>query len=179
MRAELIHEEAGRRIEGVSQQKRGRPEGAGPPSDSDEPGARGKRKGHRREQRRARHAELKQKESDGKLSDGEEQELGKIERVRKRHRALKGKHAKRGKSRIKRRRAARRKALAEFPGLLKNNSALAEYGKHGQRMAQLERAREVAEAEGLDDLVKRIDKLMAREKERHQKWVAKHKGGTK
>ena len=135
--------------------------------------------GPRRKWRGERLAELEKKESDRKLTADEKQELERIRQVRKRHEALKQKWEERRTSRAKRRRAAKRKALMEFPRLRADDRmALAEYGKHGQRMAMLERARQVAEAEGRDDLVARIDKLIAKEQQRHQKWVAKHAGGT-
>jgi hypothetical protein len=137
------------------------------------------RMGPPRKQRRERLAELEKKKSEGKLTDEEKAELERIEQIRTQHEALKQKHAERKQSRAKRRLAAKRKALTEFPGLRGGDqAALAEYGKHGQRMAQLERAREVAEAEGRNDLVTRIDKLIAKEQQRHQKWVANHAGGT-
>jgi len=134
-------------------------------------------KGKRREARQARLAELKQKEASGQLTDEEKAELEKLEKIQERHAKLKSKRQELKQNRLVRRRAARRKALAEFPGLLANESAIAEFGKHGQRMAKLERAREVAEAEGLDALVARIDKLMAQENKRHEQWVSKHAGG--
>jgi uncharacterized protein YnzC (UPF0291/DUF896 family) len=137
------------------------------------------RLGPPRRHRQARLAELEKKKSDGKLTDEEKKELERIEQIRERHEALKQKHAERKQSRAKRRLAAKRKALTESPALRgSDQAALAEYGKHGQRMAMLERAREVAEAEGRDDLVTRIDKLIAKEQQRHQKWVANHAGGT-
>jgi uncharacterized protein YnzC (UPF0291/DUF896 family) len=132
----------------------------------------------RRAARKARLAELEEKQKAGKLTDEEKAELEKLEKIKKRHAALKGKFAKRAKDRAKRRRAAKRKAMQEFPGLVKNEQARAAFGKHGMRMARLERAREVAEAEGLDELVARIDKLMEKEKQRHEKWVAKHKAAA-
>jgi hypothetical protein len=189
---------------------KGRPGHAGPPVGSAAPGAHGRRvaelkqkeadgtltdeekaeleqlkqrrqgKAARRAQRRARLAELKQKQADGKLTDEEKKELEKIQQVQQRHQELMRKRGAKAKSRIVRRRAAKRKALKECPRLRnKDQAALAEYGKHGQRMAKLERAREVAQAEGRNELVARIDKLIAKEKERHQSWVAKHAGGEK
>ncbi len=125
--------------------------------------------------RTARITELEKKKADGKLSDEEAQELAKLQKINERHKELKQKHAKRNQDRAERRRASKRMALGQFRDIDKDQEALAAFGKHGQRMAKLERAREVAEAEGRDELVKRIDQLLEKEKARHQKWVEKHK----
>ena len=128
-----------------------------------------------RAKRAARIAELAKKKADGKLTDEETQELAKLEKINERHKKLKKKAADRAKDRMQRRRAAKRMALGHFRHIDKDQAALAAFGKHGMRMAKLERAREVAEAEGRDDLIKRIDQLLEKEKARHQKWVEKHK----
>ena len=127
-----------------------------------------------RAMRAARIAELEKKKAGGKLTDEETQELAKLQKINERHKKLKQKAAKRKQDRAERRRAAKRKALGLFRNIDKDQEALAAFGKHGMRMAKLERAREVAEAEGNEKLVKRIDKLVDKEKARHQKWVEKH-----
>jgi len=131
-------------------------------------------KGHRAE-RAARLAELEKKKADGKLTDEETQELAKLQKINERHKQLKEKIAERKKDRAERRRASKRVALGQFRNIGKDQEALAEYGKHGQRLARLERAKEVAQAEGNDELVKRIDQLLQKEKARHEQWVSKHK----
>jgi uncharacterized protein YnzC (UPF0291/DUF896 family) len=127
------------------------------------------------EARWARIAELQAKKSSGTLSDGEKAELEKIEKIRQRHAALSQKHAERLKDWAERKRAAKRKAVAAVPGIANNAAVRAEFAKHGRRMARLERAREVAEAEGREDFVARVDKLIEKEKARHDRWIAKHK----
>ena len=69
----------------------------------------------------------------------------------------------------------KKQALTTFPGVDKNPKARAEFAKHGKRSAMLDRAREVAEAGGRDELVARIDKLLAKEQARHVAWVERHK----
>lgn len=133
----------------------------------------------RSEARRERLAELQDKKQSGTLTDEEKSELDKIEKIKERHEALKSKWAEHAKDRTQRRRAARRQAMKEFPGLQKDAQARAEYGKHASRMAKLERAREVAQADGRDELVARIDKLVAIENARHNKWVETHVAATK
>lgn len=129
----------------------------------------------RREARQARFAELGEKEKAGTLTDEEKSELAKIKAIQGRFDALKQKYADRAKDRAERRKASKRLALQAFPGADKNPPARAEFIKHARRIAMLDRARELAEAGERDDLVARIDKLLAKEKTRHDAWVEHHK----
>jgi len=129
----------------------------------------------RREARQARFAELGEKEKAGTLSDAEKSELTKIKEIQARFDALKQKYADRTKDRAERRKASKRLALHAFPGADKNPPARAEFIKHARRIAMLERARELAQAGERDDLVARIDKLLAKEQTRHEAWVEHHK----
>ena len=129
----------------------------------------------RREARQARFAELGEKEKAGTLSDEEKTELAKIKEIQGRFDALKQKYADRMKDRAARRKASKRLALLAFPGADKNPPARAEFIKHARRVAMLDRARELAEAGEREDLVARIDKLLEKEKTRHDAWVERHK----
>jgi uncharacterized protein YnzC (UPF0291/DUF896 family) len=128
-----------------------------------------------REARLARVTELEGKAKAGTLTDEEKAELAKIQAIQQRFEALKHKHSERAKDRAKRRHMAKKKALESFPGVDKNPPARAEFAKHGKRTAMLERAREVAEAGGRDELLARIDKLLEKEAARHAAWVERHK----
>ena len=121
--------------------------------------------------------ELEGKEKAGTLTDEEKGELAKIQAIQQRFEALKQKHLERAKDRAKRRHLTKKKALEAFPGVDKNPPARTEFAKHGKRSAMLERAREVAEAGGRDELVARIDKLLEKEQARHAAWVERHKLG--
>jgi hypothetical protein len=133
----------------------------------------------RRGARQARLAELEEKKKAGKLTDEEKAELDKITKIRARYEELQKKHAERRKDRDERRRAAKRAILKDHPKLAKSFEARAEFGKHARRMAKLERAREVAETEGREDLVKRVDELISKEKARHQKWLDTQQAAAK
>lgn len=136
---------------------------------------RGPRRGLHRAERIARLKELAEKEKDGALSDEEKAQLDRLKKVQARHDALKKRHAAHKSDRKKRKHEAKRKALKAFPGIGKHPAAQKEYEKHARRMARLERARDVAAAEERTELVTRIDELIAKEKARHEKWLAQHR----
>lgn len=74
-------------------------------------------------------------------------------------------------------RKAHRKELREKWGeAIKKPEAKAELKVHGRRMARLVRARAVANELGKPELVARIDKLIEKEKARHQGAMGKIKG---
>ena len=123
---------------------------------------------------RERYLELLEKEKEGKLTDDEKKALDQLNRIRQRHRRLMKRDAKRDKSRKDRVRRARRKLLDRNPDLQKNDQARAELRKHAMREAMLERARDVARAEGMAKLVARAEKLLKLENARHDKWMATH-----
>ena len=56
-----------------------------------------------------------------------------------------------------------------------------ELQRHAMRVARIQRVKEVAQGEKDDDAVGRADKLLAKEQERHDKWMANYdaKGGAK
>jgi len=71
---------------------------------------------------------------------------------------------------------ARRKELREKWGnLTKMPEAQAELKVHARRIARLERARKVADEAGKKEVVARIDKLLEKERARHQKAMEKLK----
>jgi hypothetical protein len=81
----------------------------------------------------------------------------------------------------KERRQERREAIKQKWGDLHKHPAVkAELKVHAWRMARLKRIRAVADAEGKKDTVARVDKLIEKEKARHQKHMEtlKSKGGA-
>lgn len=76
-------------------------------------------------------------------------------------------------------RKARRKEVRERWGeTVKKPAAKAELKVHARRMARLTRARAVAQDAGKTELVARIDKLVEKEKARHQSAMEKLKGAA-
>jgi hypothetical protein len=126
------------------------------------------------EQRKARLAELKQKESTGKLTQEEKAELERMERVQAAHEALANRAKEMAENRKNRSRDAKRQALKEFPKLEQDAAATAEYKKHAERLAKLDRAKELASADQNNDTVQKIDALITQENQRHQTWLANH-----
>jgi uncharacterized protein YnzC (UPF0291/DUF896 family) len=130
--------------------------------------------GHGRAARKARTEELAQKQSSGKLSDDEKSELERLQKKRDRFDGLEKKHETSKVDRDKRRLDSKRQALKSFPGYEKNAPARDEFKKHARRLAQLQRAKDVADADERIEQVARIDKLIAKENQRHDTWMAKH-----
>jgi NAD-dependent DNA ligase len=77
-------------------------------------------------------------------------------------------------TRPKRSRDSKRQALQEYPNLGDSAVAAAEYEKHANRLAQLERAKELALADQRTDVSQKVDTLMAQENKRHQNWLTQH-----
>lgn len=119
-------------------------------------------------------AELEAKEKAGKLTDEEKSKLEKARKIEERHEAMKKAFEKKAEDRKERVREARRKALSEFPKLSENAMAVAEYKKHAERLAKLERAKGLAQADENSEMAQKIDKLIASEKQRHQAWLSKN-----
>jgi hypothetical protein len=122
--------------------------------------------------RKARIEELKQKGD--KLSDDEKKELEQAEKSQTRHDEIDKKQKEKAESRKARSREAKRQALKDAPKLGKDAAVTAEYRKHAERLAKLERAKELATADENSDVVQRIDALIAKENSRHQDWMSKH-----
>jgi len=118
--------------------------------------------------------ELEAKEKAGKLTDEEKSKLEKARKIEEKHEAMKKAFEKKAEDRKERVREARRKALTEFPKIPENALAVAEYKKHAERLAKLERAKGLAEVDDNDDMAQRIDKLVSAEKQRHQAWLSKN-----
>jgi uncharacterized coiled-coil DUF342 family protein len=74
------------------------------------------------------------------------------------------------------RKAHRRELREKWGEVVKKPEAKAELKIHARRIARLVRARKVAEELGKKELVARIDKLMEKEKTRHQGAMDKIKG---
>lgn len=133
--------------------------------------------------KKARHQELKDKADKGELTEDEKAELEQMEerhaKLKERHRELKKKWEERKKTRKDRRKKARAKVVEKYPNIKKHPAAIAEMRKHARRMAMLHRSRNLAEAEGRDDLVEKIDALVDKEKSRHQAIIRKHEDKIK
>lgn len=74
--------------------------------------------------------------------------------------------------------AQREKLTATWKGPV-NENLRQELRRHAERLARLERIKDVAETEKDKDSVEKADKLIAKEKERHDKWIGKHATPTK
>lgn len=77
--------------------------------------------------------------------------------------------------------AQREKLTATWKGPI-NEDLRQELRRHAERHARLERIKDVAETEKDKESAEKADKLIAKEKERHDKWIGKHatpmKSGT-
>jgi uncharacterized protein YnzC (UPF0291/DUF896 family) len=126
--------------------------------------------------RKARIDELTQKGD--KLTDDEKSELARIQKIQSRHEDVDKKAAEKAESRKARSREAKRQALKDAPNVGKDAAATAEYKKHAERLAKLERAKELATADENNDVVQRVDSLIAQEKQRHQNWLTKNQANV-
>ncbi len=71
-------------------------------------------------------------------------ELVKVRQIRASHDALAKRWAELAQSRKNRVRDAKRQALKEYPKLSEDDAATAKYRKHAERLAKLERGKELA-----------------------------------
>jgi hypothetical protein len=126
-----------------------------------------------REGRKARLTALKEKETSGKITPEEKAELEKMQQVQARHDELEKTAKAREENRKQRSREAKRQALKESPKVASDAATTAEYKKYAERLAKLERARDLANADQNTDAVAKIEKLVAQENQRHQTWLAK------
>ena len=129
----------------------------------------------KREDRVDRAKLLKQKETDGTLTAEEKPELEATKQREARFENLRKQTSDRLSTRQQRTRQAKRLALKELPRLFDDSAAKAEFAKHAERLAKIERARDVASAEQDADTLARLDKVRDRETQRHQAWVAKRR----
>ena len=128
------------------------------------------RREDRKEKREEKKEELKEKLDN--MTDEEKEEWKKKHAERKEERAEVREAWKEWKDKRKERRKARRDELKEKLGDdLKRPAVKAELKIHARRMARLNRIRVVAKAEGKDEVVKRVDTLIAKEKARHDKHI--------
>jgi colicin import membrane protein len=83
-------------------------------------------------------------------------------------------------TRVERRKERRDEIKKKWGELEKKPAVRAELKVHAWRMARLKRLRAIAEADGKTDTVARIDKLVQKENERHEKHMQtlKEKGGA-
>ena len=128
----------------------------------------------RREERKERREEKKEelKEKLDNMTDEEKEEWKKKHAERKEERAEVREAWKAWKDKRKERRQARREEIKEKLGDdIKRPVVKAELKVHARRMARLNRIRVLAKADGKDELVKRVDTLIAKEKARHDKHI--------
>lgn len=130
--------------------------------------------------RRARYADLKARQDAGTLSAAEQGELQQLQIFENRRASLESTDKVNDDSRQKRAREAKRAALRENPNVGKDPATTAEFKKHAERMAKLERAAAIASTETDDELLKKINELIGKEQQRHGAWLQKHaaQGGT-
>jgi len=120
-----------------------------------------------------RYEDLKEKEKAGTLTPEEKEELAKMqEKVDKAKKAKEEleKALKTGAEKLKKAIEPHKDEILKAWGewILANETAQSELEKHAKRMAELTAAKEIAKAEGRDELVKHIDELIKLEKKRHE-----------
>jgi hypothetical protein len=123
-------------------------------------------------QRKARIEELKQKGD--KLTADEKTELENAEKAQVRHDEVDKKLKEKAESRKARSREAKRQALKDAPQVGKDAAVTAEYQKHAERLAKLERAKELASADENAEIAQKIDALIVKENARHQNFLSQH-----
>ncbi|MBK8994885.1 MAG: hypothetical protein IPM35_03920 [Myxococcales bacterium] len=128
---------------------------------------------------REKRAELKEKIDEKKAAAEDKKDAAK-EEVKEAKKDLKEAWAKLRETRKERRQERREEIKKKWGDLHKHPAVKAELKVHAWRMARLKRIRAVADAEGKTDTVARVDKLIEKEKERHQKHMdtLKSKGGA-
>ncbi len=124
--------------------------------------------------RRARYADLKSRQDAGTLSAAEQGELQQLQVFENRRASLESTEKANAENRQKRAREAKRAALHENPSVGKDPATTAEFKKHAERMAKLERAATIASTESDDELLKKVNELIGKEQQRHGAWLAKH-----
>jgi hypothetical protein len=123
-------------------------------------------------ERQARLEDLRRREA--KLAAHERMEYERLQEARRRHEELDRLEAERERNRLERIREAKRRAWEEQRHHRMDTTSYAEYQKHAQRQAKLDRVRQLAAADGELRLVARIDALIAHENQRHNNWIARH-----
>lgn len=128
---------------------------------------------------REKRAELKEKIAEKKDAAEDKKDEAK-EEVKEAKKDLKEAWAKLRETRKERRQERREEIKKKWGDLHQHPAVKAELKVHAWRMARLKRIRAVADAEGKKDIVARADKLIEKEKERHQKHMdtLKSKGGA-
>jgi hypothetical protein len=123
--------------------------------------------------KKKRYEELKDKEKAGTLTPEEKDELAKmqekVDKAKKAKEDLK-KAFEKGAAAIKQAIGPHKDEIIKAWGhwILANETAQSELNKHAKRMAQLTAAKQVAEAEGRDELAAHIDELIKVETKRHE-----------
>ena len=166
---------------GAARDDQRQPGTARPTKDADgessaaDPQRKPRRTGQKAQARQEKLEELKAKEAAGTLSSEEKTKLEKLRRLEERHEKLDQRVSDRRDSRDQRARQSRAAASRAAPNAAQTPATREEFTKHAERLAKLERARDLAEADERDDLVLRVDKLIAQENARHEKWLADQK----
>jgi hypothetical protein len=120
----------------------------------------------------ARLEDLRRREA--KLAAAERMEYERLQENRRRHEELERLEAERERTRLARIREAKYRAWQQGRTRHWDDRSYAEYRKHAERQAKLERVRQLAAANGEVRLVVRIDGLIAQEDQRHNNWIARH-----
>jgi hypothetical protein len=130
----------------------------------------------KRRERDKRYAELRGREGKSPLSATEQGELKQLTDNRKVSQRLQEKEKSAEIDRNQRREQSLARARNDFNGRLPGDAdTVSEFKKNSERLARLERAREVALEKSQDDLIKRIDTMKTMEQKRHDDWVAQRK----
>ena len=121
-----------------------------------------------------RYRELQQQKRE-KMNDNDRRELSELEARQKRIDEMKRRDAERDRDRAERIRKAHQAQAAQFKSP-PSAASLEEYRRYAQRKAALQRAKEIADAEGRTDASARAASLLSLEEQRHSVWVGAHAG---
>jgi hypothetical protein len=121
---------------------------------------------------------LARRDAEGTLSAEERAEFVSMQEQDARFQALGVQDRTQKASRKERSRESKRRLLVEFPNLIAEPGTTAEYRRHAERVARLERAKAVAAAAQIPNASARIEQLLDREQRRHLAWLARHKGNA-
>jgi TolA-binding protein len=127
-----------------------------------------KERQERREERREERQEQRQERKDERNERREERQEHREERQERREERQERREERRD-DRQERRQARREELRKRWGDLVQRPEARAELRVHARRMARLHRIRALAQQAGKTEVVERADKLIAKERERHQR----------
>jgi hypothetical protein len=138
---------------------------AGPAKDRQE---RREERQERREERREERQERREERQERREERGEQRDDRQERREERRDDRQERREERRG-DRQERRKARREEIRQRWGDLAQRPEARAELRVHARRMARLHRIRALAQQAGKTEVVERADKLIAKERERHQR----------